>query len=197
MIQAAHEAMNQLDYAIVAIAALGAIYGLARGALRMATSTAALIAGIYIASIYYSRVAGFAEQELALKPTTAAAIGYVVVFVAVFAAIAVAGGTFARLLHIARLGWIDRLCGAALGVAAAGAVAGLMLMTLTAILPAGAPLLGRSELAPRVLRYTESLIAYIPAEFKETYQSKRAELARLWFESGAPTPTESPSPGAR
>jgi len=189
--------MSQLDFLILAMFALGATYGLVRGALRMATSIVALIAGVYIASIYYPQVAGFAEREFALKPTTAAAVGYAVVFVAVFAVIAVAGGAFARLLHIVRLGWIDRLSGAALGVAATGAFAGLMLMTLTAILPTDTLFVSQSQFAPRVLRYTETLIAYVPAEVKEAYRSKRAELTRLWMESGAPTPTESPSPGTR
>lgn len=189
--------MNQLDFLILAIVGVGAIYGLMRGALRMATSIVALIAGVYIASIYYPRVAGFAEREFALKPTTAAAVGYAVVFVAVFAVIAVAGGAFARLLHIVRLGWIDRLSGAALGVAAASALAGLMLMTLTAILPTDTLFVSQSQFAPRVLRYTERLIAYVPAEIKEAYRSKRAELTRLWMESGAPPATQSPPQGAR
>lgn len=188
--------MNQLDLAILAVVALGAIYGLLRGVLRMATSIVALAAGVYLASIYYSRIAEFAQQLFALGPTAAAALGYVVVFAAVFAVIAVVGEVFTRVLHIVRLGWIDRLCGAAAGVAVSGAVVGLFLMILTAILPVDAAILRHSELAPIMLRYAETLIAYVPDEVKDAYRAKRDELWRLWLER-APSASPSPSPGTK
>jgi membrane protein required for colicin V production len=186
--------MNQLDFVILAVVALGAIYGLLRGVLRMATSVVALAAGVYIASIYYPRVAGFAEQWFDLGPAAAAAVGYVVVFVAVFAVVAAVGEAFGRLLHIVRLGWIDRLCGAAVGVAVSGALVGLFLMILTALLPVDAAMLRQSKLTPIMLRYAEILIAYVPDEVKDAYRVKRDELRRLWFEGA---PSASPSPGTR
>lgn len=190
--------MHQLDFAIVAVVALGAIYGLSRGVLRTATSIVALAAGVYLASIYYPLVAEFVHQQFALGATAAAAVGYVVVFAAVFAAIAVAGEVFTRVLHIVRLGWIDRLCGAAAGVAVSSAMVGLSLMILTAILPVNAAILRQSELTPIMLRYAETLIAYVPDEVKDAYRAKRDELWRLWLERApSASPSPSPSPGKR
>lgn len=184
--------MNPLDFAILAVVALGAIYGLLRGVLRMTISIIALAAGLYVASIYYSQLAGFAEQHFGLGPAAAAAVGYVVVFAAVFAVIVGTGEAFGRLLHSVRLGWLDRLCGGAVGVAISGALMGIFLMTLTTVLPVDAPILRQSELAPIVLRYIEMLIAYVPDEVKDSYRSKRDELERLWFQA-VPPPLPSPA----
>ena len=52
--------MNGLDYVAVALLAIGAIYGLQRGALRMVTSAVSLVAAIYFASLYYARAGTFA-----------------------------------------------------------------------------------------------------------------------------------------
>jgi len=186
--------MNPLDLVILAVVALGAIFGLLRGALRTATSIVALAAGVYIASNYYPQVAAVAEQWFELGPTAAAAVGYAVVFAVGFTVVAVIGEALGRLLRIARLGWIDRLCGAAVGVAVSGAMVGLFLMILTATLPVDAAILRQSKLAPIVLRYAETLIAYVPEKVKDAYQDKRDELFRLWSER-APSP--SPSPGTR
>ena len=186
--------MNPLDLVILAVVALGAIFGLLRGALRMATSIVALAAGVYVASIYYPRVAEFAQQRFGLGPAAAAAVGYVMVFAAVFAVIAAIGEVFGRLVHIVRLGWIDRLSGAAVGVAVSGAMVGLSLMILTATLPVDAAILRQSKLAPVMLRYAETLIAYVPEELKDAYRVKRDELWRLWLERA---PSASPSPGTR
>lgn len=179
--------MNQLDFVIVGMLALGALYGLSRGALRMMTSVVSLVAAIYIASLYYPVATRLVTSALAVRPALATALGYLAVFAVVFAAVEVAGRIAARLLAIVHLSWLDRLGGGALGLTVAGAVAGLLLMLLTASLPPQPPMLSRSELAPELLRYTEALLACIPPELKESYRTRRAELARLWLE-GAPAP---------
>jgi len=186
--------MNGLDTVILVVIALAAIYGLLRGALRMATSIVALIAGIYVASIYYPQVASFVQPRFSLGPSSAAAIGYVVVFAAVFAVIATIGEFVGRLLHVARLGWMDRLLGAAVGVVVSGALVGLLLMILTTLLPMDATILRQSELTPIMLRYAETLRAYVPNEMMDSYRVKRDELWRLWLQGA---PTASPTPASK
>src|SRR5260370_3090567 len=73
-------AMNGLDYAAVALFAIGAIYGLQRGALRMVTSVVSLASAVYFASLYYTRAGAFAEAQLATSHTVGPGIGYVSVF---------------------------------------------------------------------------------------------------------------------
>jgi membrane protein required for colicin V production len=176
--------MNGLDVAIVVVAVLGAFYGLGRGVLRMATSLISLGAALYLASLYYLRVGGLAAGELHLSPPVAAVIGFVVVFFAVFVAVELAGSIVARLIRTVHLSWIDRLLGAAAGCALTLVIAGFALMLATAILPAQAPLLRNSTLAPRVMSFAQGLVSFIPPEVEGLYQRKREQLERYWLSGG-------------
>ena len=189
--------MNGLDIAIIAVAVLGALSGVVRGVLRMVTSLVALVASIYLAAVYYPIVSKAALHNLGVTPTIAAAMGYAAVFLLIFVVIQAAGSLIARLMYTVNLGWADNLAGAVAGAAVATALMGLILMILTAVLPLDSPLLAQSQLAPRVLAYTDMLLAYIPPEVKTVYDRKRRELARYWMEQalgnpGSPTPTSTP-----
>ena len=176
--------MNGLDVAIVVVAVLGAFYGLGRGVLRMATSVVSLGAAFYLASLYYPRVGDVAARALHLSPPVAAVVGFVIVFFAVFIVVEVAGSIVARLIRTVHLSWIDRLIGAAAGGALTLLMAGFALMLATAVLPAQAPLLRNSVLAPRVLAYAQGLIGFIPPEIEGLYQRKREQLERYWLSGG-------------
>jgi membrane protein required for colicin V production len=186
--------MNGLDYAILAIVGLGALSGLTRGALRMATSILSLVLGIYAASVYYERAAAIAHKYLATSPTMSALIGYAAVFVIVFVAIEYAGATVVRLAQIIHLNLIDRLAGAVLGASIGALIAGFVVLGLTAVLPPNPALLRDSRLAPRVLGYNQVLMAYVPPLVKKSYEEKRAELYRQWvIKAAGPEPSPSPA----
>lgn len=172
--------MNGLDYAILALIGFGAIYGLARGALRMATSILSTVIGLYAAFQWYERAGAFAQRHLGTSPTLSPLIGYVAVFAITFVAIEYAGGRLATLVDLVHLSWIDRLFGGAFGAALAAMVSGLTILTLTAVLPINPPMLRDSQLAPRVLAYNQALLSYIPPEARRLYEDKREELSRYW-----------------
>ncbi len=181
--------MNNLDYAIIALVAFGGFYGLTRGALRMVTSILSVTLGIAAAAAWYGRAGAVVAQHLHTTPTVSAVVGYIVVFVAVAAAIEFAGRRIVRLAHIINLNWIDRVGGALFGAALAAAFAGFDVGLLTVVLPADSTLVRDSELAPRAVAYNESLMAYVPAQMKDLYGQKREELMRYWS-----TQNENPAP---
>lgn len=182
--------MNNLDYAIIALVAFGAFYGLTRGALRMVTSILSVILGIAAAAAWYERASAVVVRYFpTTSSTVAAVIGYVAVFLAVAAAIQFAGRRVVRLAHIINLNWIDRVGGALFGAALAATFAGFDVGLLTVVLPADSTLVRDSELAPRAVAYNESLMAYVPAQMKDLYGQKREELMRYWS-----TQNENPAP---
>jgi uncharacterized membrane protein required for colicin V production len=193
MIDVTKMGLNGLDYAILAIVGFGALSGLSRGALRMATSILALVLGLYAASVYYLRAAALAHKYVATNPTTSSVIGWVAVFLVVYIAIEYVGGRIIRLAQIIHLNWIDRLVGGVLGASIGAILAGLVVVALTAVSPPNPALLRESKLAPRVLGYNQVLMAYVPPQMKVTYEQKRAELYRAWVlrDEG---PNSSPSP---
>ena len=191
--------MNGLDYAILVIIALGALYGLGRGVLRMATSILSLVLGIYAASLWYPRAGALAQHYLGTSPAVSSVIGYVAVFVIAFVAVEYAGARIVQLAHIIHLNWIDQLGGAVFGAAIAAVFAGLGVLLLTALLPPHSPLLRNSQFAPRVLAYNQTLLAYVPPEVKRLYQTRRAELMRDWrsdIENPAPSPSSTKEAGS-
>jgi uncharacterized membrane protein required for colicin V production len=194
MIDVTKMGLNGLDYAILAIVGFGALSGLSRGALRMATSILALVVGIYAAATYYLSAEALAHKYLSANPTLNTAIGYVAVFLVVYIAIEYIGGRIIRLAQIIHLNWIDRLVGGVLGASIGAVLAGLVVVALTAVSPPNPALLRDSKLAPRVLGYNQVLLAYVPPQVKVTYEQKRAELYRAWIlRDEGPSPSPSPA----
>jgi len=194
MIDVTKMGLNGLDYAILAIVGFGALSGLSRGALRMATSILALVVGIYAASTYYLRAEALAHKYISTNPTLGAVIGYVAVFLLVYIAIEYVGGRIIRLAQIIHLNWIDRLVGGVLGASIGAVLGGLAVVALTAVSPPNPSLLRDSKLAPRVLGYNQVLLAYVPPEVKATYEQKRAELYHVWIlRDEGPNPSPSPA----
>jgi uncharacterized membrane protein required for colicin V production len=179
--------MNGLDYLAVALFAIGAIYGLQRGALRMVTSVVSLAAAVYFASLYYSKAGAFAETQMGSSHTVGAMIGSAAI----------------RLLQIAHMSTLDRLAGGLLGSAIAAVFAGLAVMLMAAVMPPDAPLLRNSQLVPMLLAYNEMLVGYIPGDARLAYERNRDDLMKYWVQnatkgaSSAPSPAAMPSPSAK
>jgi membrane protein required for colicin V production len=188
--------LNGLDFVGVALLAIGAIYGLQRGALRMVTSVVALAAAIYFASIYYNKAGAFAETELGSSHTVGAVVGYVVVFALIFSAVEIIGSFAIRLIHLVHMNPLDRLAGGLLGAAIAGVFGGLIVMLMAAVLPPDAALLRNSQLVPMLLAYNEMLVGYIPGDAKLAYEHNRDDLMRFWVQNAMKDANPAPSPAA-
>jgi len=195
--------MNGLDYMAVALFAIGAIYGLQRGALRMVTSVLSLAAAVYFASLYYSKAGAFAETQMGSSHTVGAVIGYVAVFALIFTAVEMIGSAAIRLLQIAHMSTLDRLAGGLLGSGIAAVFAGLAVMLMAAVMPPDAPILRNSQLVPMLLAYNEMLVGYIPGDARLAYERNRDDLMKYWVQNAtkgagsAPSAAAMPSPSAK
>lgn len=195
--------MNGLDYLAVALFAIGAIYGLQKGALRMVTSVVSLGAAVYLASVYYSKAGAFAETQIGSSHTVGAVVGYVAVFALIFTAVEMIGSSAIRLLQIVHMSPLDRLAGGLLGSAIAAVFAGLAVMLLAALMPPDAALLRNSQLVPMLLAYNEMLVGYIPGDARLSYERNRDDLMKYWVQNAtkgagsAPSPAAMPSPSTK
>ncbi|MGD1028026.1 CvpA family protein [Candidatus Binatus soli] len=195
--------LNGLDYAGIVLLAVGAIYGLQRGALRMVTSVVALAAAVYFASLYYTKAGSFAQTQLGSSHAVGAVVGYVAIFALIFTAVEIVGSSAIRLMQIAHLSPLDRLAGGLLGAGIAAVFAGLAVMLLAAVLPPDAAILRNSQLVPMLLAYNEMLVGYIPADARLAYERNRDDLMKYWVQNAmkgansAPSPVASPSPATK
>ena len=80
--------MNGLDYLILAAIGLGALFGSARGILRIASSLIALVAAAYLASIYHQAAGAYLTRAFSMRPGSGATLGYIVIFLAVMVIVA-------------------------------------------------------------------------------------------------------------
>ncbi len=192
--------LNGLDYVAIAVFAVGAIYGLQRGALRMVTSVVALAAAVYFASLYYTKAGALAEAQLGSSHAVGAVIGYLAIFALIFTAVEIIGSSAIRLMQIVHLSPLDRLAGAILGAGIAAVFAGLAVMLMAAVLPPDAAILRNSQLVPMLLAYNEMLVGYIPGDARLAYERNRDDLMKYWVQNAmkhansAPSPAASPSP---
>ena len=196
--------LNGLDYAGIALFAVGAIYGLQRGALRMVTLVVSLAAAVYFASLYYTRAGAIAEAQLGSSHAVGAVIGYVAIFALIFTAVEIVGSSAIRLIQIVHLSPLDRLAGGLLGAGISAVFAGLAVMMMAAVLPSDAAILRNSQLVPVLLAYNEMLVGLIPADARLGYERNRDELMKYWVENAMkvahpapPSPAASPSPAAK
>jgi len=195
--------LNGLDYAGIVLLAVGAIYGLQRGALRMVTSVVALAAAVYFASLYYTKAGSFAQTQLGSSHAVGAVVGYVAIFALIFTVVEIVGSSAIRLMQIAHLSPLDRLAGGLLGAGIAAVFAGLAVMLLAAVLPPDAAILRNSQLVPMLLAYNEMLVGYIPADARLAYERNRDDLMKYWVQNAmkgansAPSPVASPSPATK
>ena len=187
--------MNGLDDVIVAAIGLGALFGSARGILRIASSLIALVAAVYLAAAY-SQVAGdYFTRAFSMRPGAGDALGYVVIFLTVMVVVAWGGGKLAQLVRAVHMSWVDRLGGAVVGAALGALLAGLIVVVATVALPADAPAIRGSQLAPRVLDFTHDLAGLVPPQLRDAYYYREAQLITYWNEhkTASPEPTSGPA----
>jgi membrane protein required for colicin V production len=188
--------MNGLDYLILAAIGVGAMYGTARGILRIASSLIALVAAIYFAAAYYHRAGEYFTHAFSARPEVGAALGYVVILLAMIIVVAWGGTRLADLIRAVHMSWLDRLAGGVVGAGLGALLAGFAVVMLTATLPFDAPLIRQSQLAPHVLEYYHSLAAFVPDQVRDAYLAREADLLAYWKQHHKELPRVGPSPAA-
>jgi membrane protein required for colicin V production len=173
---------NGLDYAIIVIVGFGALYGLGRGALRMATSILSLALGLYVAATWYLPVVAYIQKAFRTSPPVTRALGYAIIFLVVLLAIEYAGRRIIMLVNLINLGCLDRLAGGVFGAGIGVVLAGLIIVAITAFSAPNPPMITDSQFAPTILAYNEALLAYVPPEVKKEYEVKRDQVYRYWVD---------------
>ncbi len=188
--------MNGLDYLILAAIGLGALFGASRGILRIASSLIALVAAVYLAALYSQEIGGYLARAFSIRPDTGAALGYVVIFLAVMVVVAWGGGKIAALIRAVHMSWADRLGGALVGATLGALLAGLIVVVATVTLPSDAPVIRQSQLAPRLLDFSHDVAGFVPAQVRDAYYYRESQLITYWNQHRTASPEPSSGPGA-
>jgi membrane protein required for colicin V production len=165
--------MTLLDYFVLAVVVGSTALGAIRGILKGLISLLSAVVGIVAATHLYPYAA-------ALIPGQSASLWG---FVAVFAAVIIAGAVFSawlrRRVKRARLDWVDQTLGAAFGLARGWLVCSVLYLALTAF-PVRIESVERATLAPLLLEGTRVVAYLTSSELRGKFLEGYARVRRLW-----------------
>lgn len=171
--------MNLFDIIVVVILCYCLIRGIFRGLIKELFSLIGVLGGFYAAYTYYMVIA---------KPLSRwiSNVGYLnilsffIIFCFVFIIISILGIITHYILNIAFLGWVDRICGAGFGTVKGILIVSVLLITLTAFLPKGAPIIKDSLLSPHVTLVAEKMVKVVPKDMRHAFFDKINESKKAW-----------------
>ncbi len=172
-------AMNAFDIFLVIVIGYCLIRGIFRGLIKEVSGIVGVVAGFWGAYTYYPRVAGLLG-DLISEPAYRNIIGFLLIFCAVLILVSIVGVVIKYLMRIAFLGWVDRICGGLFGLLKGVLIGAVVLMTLTAFLPKGAPVVRDSLLAPRITAISATLARITPKDLRAEFRDKLSELRTIW-----------------
>lgn len=173
--------MYWLDTAIVAILVIGACFGALTGFLWQVARIACLGAALYCC-LFFNDVA----SEIILRdflqgvdPTVAKWIGYILVFVVVYLALYFVVLLLDQTIKAVHLETIDRVLGAAMGLAKMAVIAAAVCFGLSHYPnPRAREWMEQSTIAPVMAQGVDWVLLAIPDEYKEEFTNN----VRTWWE---------------
>lgn len=152
--------MNWLDIVIVVVLLIAAFDGLRRGIIGAVLSLAGLVVGILLAVRYY---VPFSER-LSFMPseTLARIVAFVIILVGILAIARLIAWLLGKIASALMIGWLNRLGGAAFGVAL-GAVLISAVLGLWITYAGTGDVIAQSRLATLLLQYFPMVRSLLPA----------------------------------
>ena len=171
--------MNFFDIIVVVILSYCVIRGIFRGLVKELFSLIGVLGGFYAAYTYYMVLAKPLSRWIA-NTGYLNILRFMTIFCFVFIIISILGIIIHYILNIAFLGWVDRICGAGFGTVKGIMIASVLLITLTAFLPKGAPVIKDSLLSPHVALVAEKMVKVVPKNMKHAFITKITESKKVW-----------------
>jgi membrane protein required for colicin V production len=166
-----HLQFNWLDIVMGGLVLLALFRSLWTGFSRSVASLLGLVMGFWVAIHHFNGLALRLSHWLH-DPLWRSLVAFCLLFFLVYLAFLVAGILAHGLLKVMKLGWIDRLLGAAVGLAKGLVLAGVLLFLLTLLLPTNSPTLRESFLYPQFSRVAQALGTLVPADLRGRFMWK-------------------------
>jgi len=122
--------MNWVDYVLLALIVVAMVFGSRRGMIRESMGLIAFIVGIVFAVHYIDWLASGVASRMALSPVLVSFVGFVVLLVFVYLVFRILSLIFYRVASVERLGRVDHLGGALVGILRGWVMLGFLLFLL-------------------------------------------------------------------
>lgn len=157
------EASNPIDLFILATILITFIMGFWKGFIRTLTALAGLAVGVWAATTYYPLVQGQLIKISALNPQISMIISMALVFIVAQVVFVILRRVLEAVLDFTRLGWLDRIMGAAMGVVTGFGISAACVQIVLLAAPEWQAVRS-SVLAIPIESATYRLLAYVPSE---------------------------------
>ena len=179
------DSYNIIDLFIVGMLLITLVLGIWKGFVRSLTALASLVLGVLLAVWYHPVVSPYLSKVSSLDPQILRILSMVVIFILVQALFVVIRRILDELLDVAKLTWVDRILGAAMGAVAGFMVVAAAVQAILIGIPEW-PLVKSSKLIVPVDKLTEKAITHAPQQARDYWQS----IITTW----KGTPEHSPQP---
>ena len=115
--------MNVLDWVLIVVFALTALWGYKTGLIDTALNAIAIYVALFLSGLFAGRVLSLITDEVESQAISTA-IGYIIIFAAVFIASRIVSTIIKKALKITFMGWVDNLGGIVIGLVAGVLIAG-------------------------------------------------------------------------
>ncbi|MDY0276025.1 MAG: CvpA family protein [Desulfomicrobium sp.] len=173
--------MQILDIVLCVIIGFLGIRGTFRGLVKEIASILGLLLGFVLANSYHAQLSPLLEEYLG-GPGLAHLVGYLGIFLGTVAAIFLLATLIRKILKLIRLGWLDSIGGGALGILKGLLLCSIVIMALTAFLPAKSEVLTRSQVVPHINTFNTLLSNALPKEMRDQFLERSQELQKTWEE---------------
>jgi membrane protein required for colicin V production len=157
------EASNPIDIFILATILITFIMGFWKGFIKSLTALAGLAVGVWAATKYYPLVQVQLIKLSALNPQIATIISMVLVFILAQVVFVILRRILEAVLDFTRLGWLDRIMGAVMGIVTGFIIAASCVQVALIAAPEWQAVRS-SVLALPIEGVTYKLLAYVPSE---------------------------------
>lgn len=173
--------MNYIDFIIVFIALVGALYGLIKGVFRQLGSLGGFVVGVLVSRFFGGSFASLLQQMFDLPEGVSRIVAYSLLFLLVYLVCLQLMRLIHHFSHQVALGWLDRLAGALFGAVKYLVILSILLNLVHIIDPRGRLLPAREVSASHLYGYTLRVAPTLFAIAQEQLAAENNEACRLFI----------------
>lgn len=161
--------MNWFDIVLIAVLLLSTVIGIWRGFISMILPLIGIIVGVILAGLYAPTVGGWLSIDNAEHAKWA---GYAVILVGTLIVSIILSVILTKILHLAFLGWLNRLLGGIFGLAS-GALLCAASLAACVKYGLGTDFIQGSGIAQLMLDWFPAILILLPSDFdsvKDSFQ---------------------------
>ena len=109
------------------------VSGIRKGFISQVVAIISIIAGVWISFEFSSAVGAWLGQYIEATENTLKLIAFIIIMIAVFAGLALAGRLLEGVINFVMLGWLNKLLGVAFALLKTGLITGLLIMLFSSL----------------------------------------------------------------